>query len=86
MAAMRRTFAIALVAGLLFLGGCGKARAHQPADPVAPPAATTAPAGTTTNNGAGAKAGQTGNSGVDDLLDQAGDQLSKDDQPAEDED
>jgi hypothetical protein len=76
--------AIALAAGLLFLGGCGRARAHQPAGPAAPPAATTtAPAA---NNGGNAKAGQSGDAGVDDLLDQAGQQLSKDDQPAEDED
>ncbi|MFG2036942.1 hypothetical protein [Dactylosporangium sp. NPDC048998] len=74
---MRRTLAIALAAGLLFLGGCGRARAHQPAAPAAPPA----PASTT----AGAAA-NTGDASVDGLLDQVGQQLSNEAQPAEDED
>jgi hypothetical protein len=43
MAAMRRTLAIALAAGLLLVGGCARARQHQPVQPApAPAAATTA--------------------------------------------
>ncbi|MGI5244573.1 hypothetical protein [Dactylosporangium sp. CA-139066] len=84
---MRRTLAIALAAGLLFLGGCGRARPHQPAEPAPPPAATTtAPAGTTANTGTDTKAGQSGDASVDDMLDQVGQQLSNDGQPAQDED
>ncbi|GAA2381380.1 hypothetical protein [Dactylosporangium salmoneum] len=76
---MKRTLAIALAAGLLFLGGCGKAKAPEPA---APPAATTnAPAAERPNTGANQK-----DDGVDGMLDQVGQQLSNDDQPADDED
>ncbi|HTJ35462.1 MAG TPA: hypothetical protein VL738_19720 [Dactylosporangium sp.] len=82
---MRRTLAIALAAGLLFLGGCGRARAHQPAAPAAPPAATTT--ATTTNGGANAEPGKNADDkNVDGMLDQVGQQLSNDAQPAEDED
>ncbi|GAA4246691.1 hypothetical protein [Dactylosporangium darangshiense] len=79
---MRRTLAIALAAGLLFLGGCGRARAHQPAAPAAPPAATT-----TTTGGANAESDKNvDDKNVDNMLDQVGQQLSNDAQPAEDED
>jgi hypothetical protein len=82
MSAMRRTLAIALAAGLLFLGGCARARGHQPAEPAPPPAATTtAPADTAAKSGTKAA-----DNNVDDLLDQVGQQLSKDAQPADDED
>lgn len=82
MGAMRRTLAIALAAALLFLGGCGKDRGQRPAAPT-PPAATvtTAPAATT-----GGAAADQGGADVDQLLDQVGQQLSKDAQAPEDED
>ncbi|MER7281412.1 hypothetical protein ABT369_43950 [Dactylosporangium sp. NPDC000244] len=76
---MRRTLAIALAAGLLFLGGCGRGRTHQPA--TAPPPATTA-----TTAPAGQQAPGNGDEDVDRLLDQVGQQLSKDAQAPEDED
>jgi hypothetical protein len=77
---MRRTLAIALAAGLLFLGGCGRARAHEPAAPT-PATATTTTATTTAPTGAVQK-----DKTADDLLDQAGQQLSDDAQAPEDED
>lgn len=86
MGAMRRTIAIALVAGLLFLGGCGRARAHRPADPAGPPATvSTTPAGPAAEPGTGTT-GRAGDATVDNLLDQVGQQLSDDAQPGEDED
>ncbi|WP_432836378.1 hypothetical protein [Dactylosporangium sp. CA-092794] len=81
---MRRTLAIALAAGLLFLGGCGRARIHQPAAPAGsvPAPAVSVPAPAASKN----KAGNPAQDDVDQLLDQAGQQLSNDAQPAEDED
>jgi hypothetical protein len=89
---MRRTLAIALAVGLLFMGGCGRARPHSTAPPAPPAVSTTAPAAPAAANDSGVNAGNAGNAGksdgsdVDNLLDQVGQQLSNDAQPAEDED
>jgi hypothetical protein len=85
MAAMRRTLAIALAAGLLFLGGCGRARAPEPAAP-APAATTTAATTAPTSAAKNDKTDKNGGKAVDDLLDHAGQQLSDDAQAPEDED
>ena len=80
---MRRTLAIALAAGLLFVGGCDRARSAAPpaapAPAVSPAAPGAAPAAAST-----APAQQAGD--VNSLLDQIDQQHSNDAQPAEDED
>ena len=78
MSGMRRTIAIALAAALMFAGGCGrqdrKDRRDQP------------PAVVSTQDAPAAAADTTGTGDVDQLLDQIGQQLSGDAQPAGDED
>jgi hypothetical protein len=85
---MRRTLAIALAVGLLFVGGCDRARSAAP--PAAPaPASSPAAPGANPAANAGANSGTTQKAGatdVDGLLDQVDQQLSNDAQPAEDED
>lgn len=93
---MKRTLALALVAGALLLGGCARQHAAQPAG--APAATGTAPAVSGVSGVAGV-AGVSGATGVsratsssssdddvDSLLGDVDKQLSSDDQPAADQD
>lgn len=82
MSAMRRTLAIALAVGLLFVGGCDRQRrapaADQPAGTVPAAVSPAAPATATPGTDTGTD--------VDTLINQVDQQLSGDAQPADDED
>lgn len=86
MSPMRRTIAIALAVGLLFAGGCGRQeRRNQRPPAVSTQTTQDAPAAATGGTGSGSGT-STATDDVDQLLDQAGQQLSGDAQPADDED
>ena len=87
---MKRTLALALVAGALLLGGCARQHAAQPAG--APAATGTAPTvsrvtGVSSATGVSrATSSSSSDDDVDSLLSDVDKQLSSDDQPAADQD
>jgi hypothetical protein len=84
---MKRTLALALVAGALLLGGCARQHAAQPAG--APVATTKAPAASGVSGVSGVSGATSSSSSEDDvdsLLSDVDKQLSSDDQPSADQD
>ena len=84
---MKRTLAVALIAGALMLSGCGKAQeaASSTPAPASSPAAAT-PAHRTSGGAGATKPAASSADDVDDLLNEVDKQLDSTDQPPSEQD